>query len=152
MARKQTINPDPEDLRKDLLAALAAGRELGPEMDTAIVEAHLRRHYGPEAIQPANPKPKPAAVVERAPMRRNVMIPPMMLLLGIVAFAAVAIATGGHLLWLLWPLMFLGWTWGGGYRRWYRRQRGGSWSGGPYDARSQNVAPGAQRAIPPEII
>ena len=152
MARKQTITPDPEDLRKDLLAALAAGRELGPEMDTAIVEAHLRRHYGPEAIQPAKPRPRPTAVVERAPVRRDAVLPPAMLMLGIAAFILLAVATGGHTLWLFWLLMFWGWGWRGGYRRWYRRQRGGPWTGGPYDSRYQNVSPGAQRAIPPEII
>jgi hypothetical protein len=120
MARKELVNPDPEDLRKDLLAALAAGRELGPEMDRAIVDAHLRRHYG-DAARPAA-QPKPQVAVRRASIGPDVLRA-MMILAGVATFAAVLVLTHGFGIWFVWPLLIWGWGWGRGGRR-------GGWGGG----------------------
>lgn len=111
MARNTSSTPDPQDLRKDLLAALAAGRELGPEMDAAIVDAHLRRHYGDEAEQPKAP-----AVVERRPLDLAPLLIPMSMVLGLVAFIAVLAFSHGALWFLFWPLMAWGWWGWGGHR------------------------------------
>jgi hypothetical protein len=138
VARKRTVEPDPDDLRKDLLAAMAAARELGPEMDTAIVDAHLRRHYGegaleaPRAVQPATPPPAPAP---RAPSAMGPYLGAGLAVLPIVAVLIVAAVVGWHafpFLFFLWPLFAWGafgrrrmWRhYGGGYR--YR----GRWDGG----------------------
>lgn len=40
---QQMPTPNSEDERADLLATLAAARELGPEMDTSLVESYMRR-------------------------------------------------------------------------------------------------------------
>jgi hypothetical protein len=111
MARNTTPNPDPEDMRKDLLAALAAGRELGPEMDAAIVDAHLRRHYGNAADTPRTP-----AVVQRQPLDVTPFVMPLALVIGLVAFIAILAFSHGALWFLFWPLMAWGW-WGWGGRR-----------------------------------
>jgi hypothetical protein len=109
MARNTTPQPDPDDLRKDLLAALAASRELGSEMDSAIVDAHLRRHYG-ESTQHRKP-----AVVERRPLDLSPIMLPLSMLVGLVAFLAVLWFSHGMLWFLFWPLMAWGWW---GRRRW----------------------------------
>ena len=57
---RATPQPDPEDLHKDLLATMAASRELGPEMDKALVESYMERH--PELKgQPAQALTQPQA-------------------------------------------------------------------------------------------
>lgn len=119
MARKTTPNPDPQDLRTDLLAALAAGRELGPEMDAAIVDAHLRRHFG-DAVD----KPKAPVVVERQPVDLRPFVMPLMMVVGLAAFIAVLVLTHGWGWFLIWPLMAWG-CWGRGGRggRSYRYDR-----------------------------
>ena len=137
VARKRTVEPDPEDLRKDLLAAMAAARELGPEMDTAIVDAHLRRHYGeealeaPRAVQPATPPPAPAP---RAPAHTGLYLGAGLAVLPIVAVVIVAAVLGWHafpFLFFLWPLF----AWGAFGRRRMWRHYGGygygrRWDGG----------------------
>ena len=137
VARKRTVEPDPEDLRKDLLAAMAAARELGPEMDTAIVDAHLRRHYGeealeaPRAVQPATPPP-PAPRAPVAPM--GLYLGAGLAVLPIVAVVIVAAVLGWHafpFLFFLWPLF----AWGAFGRRRMWRHYGGygygrRWDGG----------------------
>jgi hypothetical protein len=131
VARNSTPNPDPEDMRKDLLAALAAGRELGPEMDSAIVDAHLRRHFGDAAE-----KPKAPAVVERRPLDLSPLVVPLTMVVGLAAYVAVLWFSGGHLWFLFWPLMAWGWWgWGGhrgrGMRRYerYQARRDARWGG-----------------------
>jgi hypothetical protein len=124
MARKELVSPDPEDLRKDLLATLAAGRELGPEMDSALVDAHLRRHFGDTPQRAVQPR-RPAAP---SPLVAQTLLPTFMIMLGVAAFVAIVVATKGMGWWLFWPLMLWGWGWGGrrrwgygGHRRYDRR-------------------------------
>jgi hypothetical protein len=128
MARKRTVEPDPEDLRKDLLAAMAAARELGPEMDSALVDAHLRRHYGPEALE-APRAVQPAPRVERSPAQTALYLQTGLAALAIVAVVlAVAVWHAFPLLFFLWPLFAFGAfgrrrRWGrGGYRYGYGRR------------------------------
>lgn len=138
MANNKAPSPDPEEMRKDLLAALAAGRELGPEMDAAIVDAHLRRHYG----DAARAKAPAAAVVEHEAFQPAAYLPALMLVLGMVAYITVLIVTRGAFWWLFWPFMACGW-WGWGsrhrhaardVRRRYRQyRRYGGWDEDPYE-------------------
>src|SRR5690349_23308885 len=43
MADRTPVPRDPEDERADLMATLAAARELGPEMDKSIADSYLER-------------------------------------------------------------------------------------------------------------
>lgn len=133
MARNDQVTPDREDMRKDLLAALAAARELGPEMDSSLVDAHLRRHYGEQPQRALQPRPR----TDRAPLVTASTLAPMVMALCAVLCAAafVALASFGVLsslgrgsgFWLFLPLLFLGFAmrraaWGRHYGRYYGRR------------------------------
>ncbi len=130
MARKRTVEPDPEDLRKDLLATMAAARDLGPEMDSALVDAHLRRHYGPQALE-APKAVQPAPRAERTPAQTALYLQTGLAALAIAAVVlAVAVWHAFPLLFFLWPLFAFG-AFGrrrrrgyGGYRYGYGRRWG----------------------------
>jgi hypothetical protein len=49
--------PNPEDERADLLATLAAARELGPEMDPSLVDSYMRRRGAERTRQGAPGQP-----------------------------------------------------------------------------------------------
>jgi hypothetical protein len=152
------VEPDPEDLRKDLLAAMAAARELGPEMDTALVDAHLRRHYGegaleaPRTVQPVPPRPAPIPA-QRASLPGVPYAWAGLAVLPIACMALVALAVGWHafpLLFFLWPLFALGaagrrrrWRDYGGYR--YGRRWDGGWGYGGNDRRDDGMTELANR-------
>jgi hypothetical protein len=158
MAHNKALNPDPEEMRKDLLAALAAGRELGPEMDAAIVDAHLRRHYG----DAAKPKAPAATAVEHRSLQPAAYLPALMMILGMVAYVTVLIVSRGGYWWLFWPFMAWGW-WGWGTRRrhwardarWQYRQfrRYGGWGDDPYEVGYYGQAGGhASTSAPHEFV
>ena len=106
---------NPQDAHEDLLATIAASRELGPEMDKALAERYLEKHSKP-AVAP-QPKQQQPPVAAYSPNQALAAIGPM---LCIAAFITILIGSGGHLWWLFWlPLVFGGW-WG----RW--------WWGGPH--------------------
>jgi hypothetical protein len=133
MARKAAL--DPEDLRQDLLAALAAGRELGPEMDTSIVDSYLKKHPANAAHAPARTTSAPAVAGSQVPLdawlRAGVPV------MGVAILVVAMVFAPGHAVWLLWPLF--GWGFFGffgfgarGRRHWGRvgygaGQRGCSW-------------------------
>lgn len=126
MARKVTV--DPEEVRKDLLAALAAGRELGPEMDSALVESHLQRYYpdagrgGSQARLPATAE-RPRALfgeyLRAGALASGILLP----VAAILAFALLA-GPALHAGWFFLPFLFWAFCaramWGRG-RRWHRR-------------------------------
>ncbi len=107
MANKPA-HPDPEETHTDLLATLAASRELGPEMDKALAQSYIERH--PELV---GKQPPPAVVAQ--PERRAIspdIIGIAGMGIGVVAYIAVLAATQGHAWFMFWPLMgWFGWRW-----------------------------------------
>lgn len=117
---KNMPQQDPEDVRTDLMAAMAASRELGPEMDKALVDSYMERHHPVSAQQPAaqavtqpEQRPQSADLIGFAGMG-----------IGIVAFIALLMVSHGALWWMFWPIMcWGGWRWWGGGHDEYRQSR-----------------------------
>lgn len=168
---KNIPQQDPEDARTDLLAAMAASRELGPEMDKAIVDSYMEKHK--LAIQPATTQPP--APAQR--MQSGELISFLCMGIGLVAFITLVIVSHGFLWWMFWPLMgWAGWRWSRGswggnhenqginqgtyqsardqYRqaRWeYRMQRRATRYGLPYPQNGYQQQP-QQPALPPQNV
>jgi hypothetical protein len=132
--------PQDEDARKELLATIAAGRDLGPEMDQTLADRYIEQQQKSKA-QSRNvaPTPQYAAVgpagqPPQAPARGGpFMLAPIggIVFVGIIAAALIT----GHweVLGLLWLAVFL---FGGafaGRRRMYRGSRRYYRRFGPYD-------------------
>jgi hypothetical protein len=130
MARNDRPAPDQEDMRKDLLAALAAARELGPEMDGSLADAHLRRHFGEQSQRVVQPRPR----ADLTPYVANV-VGPLMVALCIAAVVGLLFFTHGFGFWFIWPLLFFGFGWRRGpWGRHYGRYYGRRWDRyGRYD-------------------
>src|SRR5690349_8171524 len=106
MARNDRPAPDREDMRKDLLAALAAARELGPEMDDSLADAHLRRHFGEQPLRAVQPRPRADVMPYVA-----ALLGPLVLALSIAAVVGLLFFTHGFGFWFIWPLLFFGFGW-----------------------------------------
>lgn len=102
-------NSNPEDAHADLLATIAASRELGPEMDASLAQRYLERH--PETANNG----QSLATRTDSPMDVNRFMAGFMLpALGIVAYIVILVLSQGHLWWLFWlPMAMGGWWWGG---------------------------------------
>lgn len=105
------------DAHEDLLATLAASRELGPEMDQSLAESYMRKHGQPAPAaqqpgQPAQQHPGYAGLAAIGPA------------LGIAVYIVLLIVSGGRLWWMFWLPMALGGWWGGMW--------GGWWGGDPW--------------------
>ncbi len=123
MARNDQPIPDREDMRKDLLAALAAARELGPEMDSSLADAHLRRHFGEQPQRAVQARPR----TDLTPYVAG-MLGPLMMALCIAAFVSVLFFTHGFGFWFIFPLLFFGFGWRRGpWGRQYGRYYGRRW-------------------------
>lgn len=108
-----------DDARDDLRALLAAGRELGPEMDQSLVESYLQKHPAPPAPAPTT---RATRRVPGAPTSAYPLLGGIGFLLAAVMFIAILVASGGHAFWLIWlPLVLSGWWW----RRWSPHGRWG---------------------------
>lgn len=114
------------DAHEDLLATLAASRELGPEMDKALAESYMQKHGQPAPAapqqpgQPVRPNPGYAGLAAIGPV------------LGIVAYIAILALSGGRLWWMFWLPMALGGWWGG----WWGH---GWWGGDPWHAQRDEM-------------
>lgn len=122
MANTPQTTPDPEEQRADLMATLAAARELGPDMDKAIADSYLERKRSEQAAQPKQQQVAPvqAASVPGQPTHPLAYLMPF---IGLAIFLVALVASGGR----AWPLFWLifvfgGWGWWGG-RNGYRAQR-----------------------------
>ncbi len=111
MAGNTPQQPDPQEVHDDLMATLAASRELGPEMDKSLAESYIQRHpelaAKKQTVTPEQP---------RTPLDLNRSVAGLLPMLGIVAFIIILIATKGSGWWLFWLPWALGgwWWWGGG--------------------------------------
>jgi hypothetical protein len=107
----QTPPPSVEDAHTDLLATLAASRELGPEMDGALIESYLQKHPIPAGTRPALAARWTSGGASSAPQ----VLGGIGFLIGVTIFIAALIASGGHAFWLLWllwlPIALGGWWW-----------------------------------------
>lgn len=81
-----------QDAEADLLAMLAAGRELGPEMDRALAESYLTRHEEPPAalLPTVPPSPEMPLDDEMQPSERSFApwLIPAIVLFSMFLFAA----------------------------------------------------------------
>lgn len=132
MADRTPIPRDPEDERADLLATLAAARELGPEMDKSIVDSYLERRKSEvrtgvvpsastgsqgggqsgQGIMPHQTPGTPTGIAQAGML----LIP----LAGIAIYVALLIASQGELWWTFWIPMAMGGWWRG---MWYPHAR-----------------------------
>jgi hypothetical protein len=116
---KETPNVPEEDLRTDLEALLKAGRELGPDMDRALVDSYLaRQRTAIQQTRRAAPRQDRPATV-RQPWMGPHPLQVLMLAMVLAAVVSIAVISHGWVLWFIFPLfwMFGGWRrWGGGYR------------------------------------
>lgn len=108
-------NANEEDARTDLHAMIAASRELGPDMDKALVDSYMARQ------KPA-PAPK-QSITPRSDGGQPQIFGQATRLVGIMAVAAVVITmlvvSRGELWWFIFPLMWMGGAWG-----WWGRGHG----------------------------
>jgi len=132
MADRTPVPRDPEDERADLLATLAAARELGPDMDKSIVDSYLERRKsearagvvpsasansqgsGPsgQGIMPHQTPGTPSGIAAAGML----LIP----LAGIAIFVVMLHTLGWGAWWLFWIPMAMGGWWRG---MWYPQHR-----------------------------
>ncbi len=98
------IDPHAEEEHNDLLATLAAARELGPEMDKALAESYLQRRKASAPSRARNADPRP-------PVNYGFVAQSVVPVVMIAAFilAAIAFSFHGWFLFLLIPLFLGGW-------------------------------------------
>jgi hypothetical protein len=157
---RNTPQPDPEDLHKDLLATMAASRELGPEMDKALVDSYMERH--PEL----KGKPQAQALTQPQTINRSEIVSFAGMGLMMIGYITLLIVSHGDLWWMFWPMMAWGglrWGNGGGRHAERQQMRQARWDarmnrygmpyvrvGGPDDAQqSQQQQPPAIPPAPP---
>jgi hypothetical protein len=110
----ETPNFAEDDLRTDLEAMLKAGRELGPDMDRALVDSYLARQRTTlQQTRRAAPRHDQTATV-RQPWMGPHPLQVLLVAMGLMAVLSVAVFSHGWLLWFIFPLF---WMVGGG-RRW----------------------------------
>ncbi|MGH2516172.1 MAG: hypothetical protein ACRDHP_11005, partial [Ktedonobacterales bacterium] len=122
---KSLPQPDPEDAHTDLMATLAASRELGPEMDKALAESYMQKHA---AATPA-PAPQNQSIVAPSRFDSADIASAIVMVAGIAAFVALLIFAGPQAWGLIWVFfIFGGWRfWGFGRRNAEYRARRAEW-------------------------
>lgn len=105
---------DPEEQQNDLVAALKAARELGPDMDHAVASSYLEKQKAAAQAQAQAQRAQQQAVVA-APSQQRRPAYFMGLPIGVIIFIAILVATGGHAWWMFWVLFCFGgfgwWGW-----------------------------------------
>ena len=115
MARGRQPQSDPEDTKADLMAMLAASRELGPEMDKAVIDSYLGRHKDEATNQPAQQAQGMVPQQQTQALDSNQIAPMVFGGFLVIAFIAALVVSQGKLWWLIFCLPAFGW----GGRRWY---------------------------------
>jgi hypothetical protein len=133
---------DPEEARQDFMAALAASRELGPEMDKALVDSYMEKHHKQSGPRQTGLAPQTAQVPATGAMNGALILTG----LALAAYIVLLIVSGGSYWWMFWlPMAVGGWAaseFGGSggrhaERAEYRRAR--------YDYRRQRLEERMQR-------
>ena len=121
-----------EEERADLMAMIAAGRDLSPEMDKSLVESYAERRtaqeqaraklHGSQVTQSNQSNQGNAVVPQRQPsetalLGANVAMGVIGMFMMAAIFVAVMLFTGGHGWWVIFPLFFVFGGWGGRYGR-----------------------------------
>lgn len=109
-----------DDDRADLMAMIAAGRELSPEMDKSLVDSYAERHA---AEQQAQAKVQGNAIVSQqsgiagafSGVHPAVAIAGMAMLVAI--FTVIMLFSGGHGWWMIFPLFGICGGWWGNHDR-----------------------------------
>lgn len=122
-----------DDAQKDLLAMIAAGRDLSPEMDKALVKSYMAHHAQPASPSATAPQMSPqmspqiAGQLETRSLGISRVVP---LVAVLVIYVAALVATSGFTWWLIFPFMpvllgsVFGWEpWDERYRRRARRHQ-----------------------------
>lgn len=113
-------DPHAEEEHSDLLATLAAARELGPEMDKALAESYLQRRKASAPSRARNAGPRPPV---NYGFVAQAVVPVAMI--AAVILAAILFSFHGWFWFLLIPLFWGGWRrrrgWYG-YDRYERRR------------------------------
>jgi hypothetical protein len=132
MADRTPVPRDPEDERADLLATLAAARELGPDMDKSIADSYLERRksetragVAPSATSANSQGNQPGQGImpQQTPGTHTGIAAAGMLLfplIGIAIFAVILFHFGWSAWWLFWIPMAMGGWWRG---MWYPQHR-----------------------------
>ena len=122
MARQTPMLATPpeydEDTRNSILALIAAGRELGPEMDTALAESYLTKQRASRAEREHLALQRRQ---ERADRRATLYAHAgraILLIAALGAFAALAYFSDGRIFFFFWPLFIFGGVIFRGRRRW----------------------------------
>ncbi len=111
-------SPNPSDeAHDDLLATLAAARELNPDMDKALADQYLARRKEEKQRQEQQ---APAVVQsEQSPSFsgwRGAPLIPILCTVMVTAILIAAFAHNGQFWWFFWiPMIFGGWWWRRGY-------------------------------------
>ena len=107
---RTTPQPDPEELHKDLLATMAASRELGPEMDKALVDSYMERHPELKGVSQQ-------ALTQPQQSNKPDLVGLTGMGVGMIGYVTLLIVTHGEMWWMFWPMMgWAGWRWGNGGR------------------------------------
>ena len=132
------------DAHEDLLAALAASRELGPEMDQALADRYLEKHGKTGAVASRGAGAQQQGVVAR---RSNFELSALGPVLGVAVYIAILIVSHGEYWWTFFLIpMISGLWWGGEHRRWdgpssearqARMQQRDDWRQARHDARDE---------------
>lgn len=114
-------DPNAEDDHADLLATLAAARELGPDMDKALAESYMQRRKANIPARPRNAEPRP-------PVNFGFVARGVLPFVAIAVLATLFILPSGHFwFWFfLFPFFWGGWWWRRGWghgRGWYGYER-----------------------------
>ena len=116
---QKTSTTGSDEARDDLMATLAAARDLNPDMDKTLAEQYLARRQHERQRQDQ----QPSAVAQQQDRRTTrsewagrAVVP----LFGVLMLAAILVAANvtndGVFWWLFWiPLMFGGWWWRRGF-------------------------------------
>lgn len=115
---------DPEEQQNDLVAAIKAARELGPDMDHAVAASYLEKQKAAaQALAEAQKPQQPAAVPTqgRQPSWPMFVTPAF----GIVLYVALLVVSHGWLWWTFWLIPAFGscgW-WGGRHEAYEARMQ-----------------------------